>query len=83
MEQHWYIENRKSKYEGKIKAERRNFLFLKDGTMVCPNTGEINGWVDALIDAVHHGEDLDDMISLIFPEKIDHAIVKEKIQKML
>jgi predicted peptidase len=30
-----------------------------------------------------HGENIDDMISLIFPEEIDHLIVKEKILKML
>ena len=38
---------------------------------------------DALIDAVHNGEDLDDMISLIYPEKVDHPIVKQKLLKNL
>ena len=30
----WYWERKRSKYASKIKAERANFLFLTDGSMV-------------------------------------------------
>lgn len=73
-----YIESKKEKYSGHIKAERINFLFLDDGSMVW----DINSfWTfeDALIDAVKQGEDIDDMISLIYPEKVDWPIVKQKL----
>ena len=82
MEQHWYIENSREKYGSKVIAERQNFLFLKDGTMVYP-TSCFGSYIDAMIDAVHKGEDLQDLISLVFPEKIDHPIVYQKILKLL
>lgn len=75
------LEYKKKKYEGHIKAERTNFLFLDDGSM-CYDYCRFWTFEDALIDAVrNHGEDLDDMISLIYPERIDHQPVKEKILK--
>lgn len=65
-------------FKGKVKEERTNFLFLKDSTMTYDN--RFNSYYDALIDAIrNHGEDIDDMISLVFSEQIDHPIVKKKI----
>lgn len=78
----WY-NAKKTKYGKEIIAERANFFFLKDGTMVY-DTAMFDSYVDVLVDAVkNHGEDLDDMISLVFPEKFDHPIVKEKILKLI
>ena len=83
MENHWYLENRRSKYSSKIESERRNFFFLKDGSMVYPYSS-FDSYVDAMIDAiVNYNEDIDDMISLVFPESIDHPIVKEKLLKLI
>ena len=83
MENHWYLENRRSKYGSKIENERRNFFFLKDGSMVYPYSS-FDSYVDAMIDAiVNYNEDIDDMISLVFPESIDHPIVKEKLLKLI
>jgi hypothetical protein len=36
-----------------------------------------------MVDAVKQGEDIDRMISLIFREKIDQPIVKEKLLKII
>ena len=83
MENHLYLEYRRSKCSSKIEHERRNFFFLKDGTMVYPYES-FNSYVDAIIDAVvNYGEDLDDLISLVFPETIDHPIIKKKILKIM
>lgn len=79
----WYWERKRSKYASKIKAERANFLFLTDGSMVY-NYEKFDDHIDALIDAVkNHGEDLDDMISLIYLEEIDQRLVKPKILKLM
>ena len=82
MEQHWSLEHKRSKYASKIKEERINFFFLKGGSMVYP-TEKFDSYVDAMIDAIRKGEDIDDMITLVFPEKIDHPIVKDKLLKMI
>ena len=83
MENHWYLENRRGKYGSQIKEERRNFFFLKDGSMVYPYSS-FDDYIDAMIDAIeNYGEDLDDMIRLVFPEKVDHPIVKEKMLKLM
>ena len=67
---------------GKIKEKRSNFLFTTEGTMVYDF--KFDSYWDAMIDAIkNHGEDIDDMISLVFPEKVDHPIVKEKLLKYL
>lgn len=78
MEQHWYLENRRGKYASKIKEERINFFFLNDGTMVYPYEKFDSYW-DAMIDAIKKGENMDELIALVFPEKVDHPIVKEKL----
>lgn len=62
----------------KIKCVRVNFVFLCDGSMVYDYT-RFMGYPEALINAVEMGEDLDDMLSLIFPEKIDQRIMKKKL----
>lgn len=82
MEQHWSLECKRSKYASKIKEERINFFFLEDGSMVYP-TEKFDSYDDAMIDAIRKGEDIDDMIALVFPEKIDHPIVKDKLLKMI
>ena len=82
-EKYWnwkYI--KKQKYGKHIKEERINFLFLDDGSMVY-DYNRFDTFEDALIDAVHQGEDLDDMISLVYPEKVDHPIVKQKFLKLI
>lgn len=74
---------KRQKYGKKIIAERANFFFLEDGSMVY-DTAKFDSYVDAMVDAVkNHGEDLDDMISLVFPEKVDHPIVKKKMLNLL
>ena len=79
---YWYT-TKKKKYGKEIVAERTNFFFLKDGPMVY-DYGRFDSYIDAIIDAVkNHGEDLDDLISLVFPEKVDHPIVKEKILNLM
>lgn len=78
----WY-NAKKTKYGKKIVAERTNFFFLEDGSMVY-DYNRFDSYIDAMVDAVqNHGEDLDDMISLVFPEKFDHPIVKDKILKII
>ena len=79
MEQHWSLEYKRHKYENQIREERANFFFLKDGTMVFPHE-KFDDFLDAMADSIiNHGEDIDDMISLVFPEKVDHAPVKRKL----
>lgn len=78
----WY-NKKKTKYGKKIVAERTNFFFLKDGSMVY-DYNRFDSYIDAIIDAVkNHGEDLDDLISLVFQEKFDQPIVKKKIQELM
>ena len=79
MQQDYTLEHKRKKY--KIKEERANFFFLDDGSMIYPYE-KFNSYWDALIDSiVNCGEDIDDMISLVFKEKYDHPIVKEKLLK--
>ena len=74
---------KRQKYGKEIIAERTNFFFLEDGSMVY-DTAKFDSYVDAMVDAVkNHGEDLDDLISLVFPEKFDHPIVKKKMLDLL
>lgn len=74
---------KRQKYGKDIIAERTNFFFLKDGSMVY-EYNRFDSYIDAMIDAVkNHGEDLDDLISLVFPEKVDHPIVKKKMLDLL
>ena len=70
------------KFGEKIIDECKNFVFLKDGSMVY-DYDKFYTYVDAMIDAVHNGEDIDRMISLIYREKIDQPIVKEKLLKII
>lgn len=72
----------RNKYHAKIKAEKTNFLFLSDGTMIY-DYYKFDSYLDALIDAIKQGEDIDEMIALVFPEKVDHPIMKKKLEKML
>lgn len=66
----------------KIIDECKNFVFLKDGSMVY-DYDKFYTYIDAMIDAVEQGEDIDRIISLIFREKIDQPIVKEKLLKII
>lgn len=78
----WY-NAKKTKYGKKIVAERTNFFFLDDGSMVY-DYNRFDSYIDAMIDAVkNHSEDLDDLISLVFSEKVDHPIVKKKMLDLL
>lgn len=74
-----YIHKR---YGNKIIDECKNFVFLKDGSMVY-DYDKFDDHIEAMIDAVNNGEDIDRMISLIYREKIDQLIVKEKLLKIM
>lgn len=80
---YWEEKRRKYSVSPGIKCERTNFMFLRDGSMVYDMNTFSDHW-NALIDAVMNGgEDLDDMIVLIFSEKADYVPVKEKLIKAL
>ena len=74
-----YIHKR---YGDKIIDECKNFIFLKDGSMVY-DYDKFEDHIEAIIDAINNGEDIDRMISLIYREKIDQPIVKEKLLKIM
>ena len=65
-----------------IVDECKNFVFLKDGSMVY-DYDKFDDHIEAMIDAVNNGEDIDRMISLIYREKVDQPIVKEKLLKIM
>ena len=74
-----YIHKR---YRDNIVNECKNFVFIKDGSMVY-DYDKFDDHIEAMIDAVKNGEDIDKMISLIYKEKIDQPIVKEKLLKIM
>jgi len=54
----------------KIYKQRTNFLFLTDGSMVY-DYDKFNDCDEAIVDAVvNGGEDLDDMISLVYVQTV-------------
>ena len=71
-----------ARYTDKIVDECKNFVFLKDGSMVY-DYDKFEDLVEAMIDAINQGEDIDKMISLIYKEKIDQPIVKERLLKIM
>ena len=71
-----------SKFVNEIEDECQNFIFLKDGSMKY-DFDKFDDYIDAMIDAINHGEDIDRVISLIFREKIDQPIIKAKILKII
>lgn len=71
-----------TKYKDRIKDECKNFIFLDDCTMKY-DFDEFDSYIDAMVDAVHKGEDIDKVVSLVFREKIDQPIVKEKLLKII
>lgn len=77
-----YLNEKKKKYGSEVKEERINFLFLKNGSMVYPYN-YFDDYIEAMIDAVEQGEDIDELIALVFPETIDHPIVKKKLLNMI
>jgi len=74
-----YIHKR---YADKIIDECKNFVFLNDGSMVY-DYDKFNDLIEAMIDAINKGENIDNIISLIYREKIDQPIVKEKLLKII
>ena len=82
MEQYWDLENKRWRYADKIKEERINFWFLKDGSMMY-SSEKFDSYVDAMIDSIKQGENIDELIALVFPEKIDHPIVKKKLLNLI
>ena len=74
-----YIHKR---YGDNIIDECKNFIFLNDGSMVY-DYDRFDSYLDAMVDAVEQGEDIDRIISLVFREKIDQPIVKEKLLKII
>ena len=71
-----------ARYKDKIENECKNFVFLKDGSMIY-DYDKFDDHIEAMIDALDNGEDIDYMISLIYREKIDQPIVKEKLLKII
>ena len=71
-----------ARYKDKIENECKNFIFLKDGSIVY-DYDKFDDHIEAMIDALDNGEDIDYMISLIYREKIDQPIVKEKLLKII
>jgi hypothetical protein len=71
-----------ARYKDKIENECKNFVFLKDSSMVY-DYDKFDDHIEAMIDALDNGEDIDYMISLIYREKIDQPIVKEKLLKII
>lgn len=71
-----------ARYNNKIVEECKNFVFLKSGSMVY-DFDKFDSYYDAMIDAVEQGEDIDTVVSLVFREKIDQPIVKEKLLKII
>ena len=71
-----------AKFGDKIKEECKNFIFLEDGSMKY-DFDKFDSYIDAMVDAVHNGENIDKVVSLVFREKIDQPIVKEKLLKLL
>ena len=65
-----------------IVEECKNFVFLKSGSMVY-DYDKFYTYIDAMIDAVEQGEDIDRIISLIFRENVDQPIIKEKLLKII
>lgn len=71
-----------ARYKDKIENECKNFVFLKDGSMVY-DYDKFDDHIEAMIDALDNGEDINYMISLIYRDKIDQPIVKEKLLKII
>lgn len=66
MEYSYFFEQAIIKHKNRIKSQRTNFIFLTNGSMIY-DYDKFDSYVDALVDAVKNGgEDLDDMISLVF-----------------
>jgi len=74
-----YIHKR---YGDNIENECKNFVFLKNGSMVY-DYDRFSDHVEAMIDAIKNGENIDRIISLIYREKVDQPIVKNKILKIM
>jgi len=68
--------------KNRIREERINFWFLEDGTMMYPYE-KFKSYVDAMIDAIRQGENMDELIALVFPEKIDQRIIKQKLINLM
>ena len=71
-----------AEYHNKIQDECKNFVFFKDGSMKY-DFERFSDYVEAMIDAVRNGEDIDRVVSLVFREKVDHPIVKMKLIKLM
>lgn len=71
-----------TKYKHKIAEECKNFVLLKSGYMVY-DYNRFDSYLDAMIDAIENGEDIDIVVSLVFREKIDQSIIKEKLLKII
>ncbi len=74
--------NNKLDSKDSIVEECKNFVFLKSGSMVY-DFDKFDSYYDAMIDAIEQGEDIDTVVSLVFREKIDQPIVKEKLLKII
>ena len=71
-----------ARYSNKIVLECKNFVFLKSGSMAY-DYDRFNSYLDAMIDAINQGEDIDTIISLVYRENIDRPIIKEKLLKII
>lgn len=71
-----------AKYGERIKERCKNFIFFEDGSMKY-DFDKFDSYIDAMIDAVQNGEDIDTVVSLVFRELVDQPIVKEKLLKLI
>lgn len=65
-----FMEKKFKRYRDKIAMIRYNFIFLNDGTFIY-DYNNYDSFEKALEDAIHFGEDRNDMISLIYPHPAD------------
>ena len=71
-----------AQYGNQIVEKCKNFIFLKDGSMKY-DFNKFDSYIDAMIDAVKNGEDINIVVSLVFREKIDQPIVKRKLVELI
>lgn len=66
------------KHQNHIKCIRINFIFLDDDSFIY-DYNKFNDHIQAMRNAVDYGENLKELISLIYPEKMDQGPVYQKI----
>lgn len=73
-----FMNNKFEKYKNRIKCLRVNFIFLDDNTFIY-DYSKFTDHIEAIYTASLYGENIKELISLIYPEKIDQEPVYQKI----